>query len=449
MSKRPNKPDEVNNNNKKIKFSDTDPPKPPVEDNKIEIPVKDQVIAPAPVPVLKIREKVIINQKLESLDDLIDLAKKYDSTKDYNFNLKKLNKILPPLIKLKNVIGMKTVKDSIVGQIVFFLNEFDGSQNQDMLHTIIQGPPGVGKTTLGKIIGELYYYLDIIKPVVKKPKVAPKPPARKIKIITFEELLNMELDDYMNKRNGGNKKEDEDEEKDDDDCGCDDDKVDGWGGAEGKEGEGKDGFKFKIVKRADLIGKYLGHTAKQTTDVIKSCEGGVMFIDEAYSLGNPEGRDSFAKECIDTLNQHLSEDKCNFLCIIAGYKDALDKCFFSYNEGLRRRFPFVYTIEKYTPEELCEIFKKMVKEIGWNSEEIPEKFFKDNYECFENQGGDIEVLMLMTKIESAKRTLFVPEERKKINLKDIEKSFKQFRINKDLKKDKDDALDAPWRSMYT
>lgn len=450
MSKRPNKSDEVNNsNNKKIKFTE-DPPKPPVE------PITKQPVPIVPVvpiaPVLKIREKVIINQKLETLDDLIDLAKKYDPTKDYNFNLKKLNKILPPLIKLKNVIGMKTVKDSIVGQIVFFLNEFDGSQNQDMLHTIIQGPPGVGKTTLGKIIGELYYYLDIIKPVVKKPKVAPKPPAKKIKIITFEELLNMEIDDYMNKRNGGkNDKDDKDEEKDteDDDCGCDDDKVDGWGGAEGKEGEGKDGFKFKIVKRSDLIGKYLGHTAKQTTDVIKSCEGGVMFIDEAYSLGNPEGRDSFAKECIDTINQHLSEDKCNLLCIIAGYKDALDTCFFSYNEGLRRRFPFVYTIEKYTAEELCLIFKKMVKEIGWSADDVSEKFFKDNYDCFENMGGDIEILMLMTKIESAKRTLFEPEERKKINLKDIEKSFKQFRINKDLKTDKDDAADAPWRSMYT
>ena len=458
MSKRPNKPDEVNNSNKKIKFSDTDPPKPPVEsvnksDDSVKSPVIPPVPAPVPAPVLasvsvtKIREKVIINQKLESLDDLIDLAKKYDPTKDYNFNLKKLHKILPPLIKLKNVIGMKTVKDSIVGQIVFFLNEFDGSQNQDMLHTIIQGPPGVGKTTLGKIIGELYYYLDIIKPVVKKPKVAPKPPARKIKIITFEELLNMELDDYMNKRTGGNKKEEEEEKDDDDDCGCDDDKVDGWGGAEGKEG--KDGFKFKIVKRADLIAGYLGQSTIKCQKMIDSCQGGVMFIDEAYSLGNPEGRDSFAKEVIDCINQNLSEQKCNLLCIIAGYKDALDTCFFSYNEGLRRRFPFVYTIEKYTAEELCLIFKKMVVELGWIADEVPEKFFKENYESFTNQGGDIETLFFMSKIEHGKRSLFETENRKKINIKDLENAFKQFKINKDKKSDKEDDKDAPWRTMYT
>jgi hypothetical protein len=168
-----------------------------------------------------------------------------------------------------------------------------------------------------------------------------------------------------------------------------------------------------------------------------------MFIDEAYSLGNEEKRDSFAKECIDTINQHLSENKCNLLCIIAGYKDALDKCFFSYNEGLRRRFPFVYTIEKYTPDELCLIFKKMITDIGWIIDDIKEKFFKDNYECFQNMGGDMESLLFICKIESARRTLFLPDERKKINNEDLERSIKKFKINKDLKKE-----DESWKSLY-
>ena len=52
---------------------------------------------------------------------------------------------------------------------------------------------------------------------------------------------------------------------------------------------------FRVVKRADLIGKYLGHTAQKTQKVIDSCKGGVMFIDEAYSLGNSEGRDIYSK----------------------------------------------------------------------------------------------------------------------------------------------------------
>jgi SpoVK/Ycf46/Vps4 family AAA+-type ATPase len=382
----------------------------------------DEEISPQNIDPPK--EQIKLSSKIDTLDDLINLAKQYDSTKDYNINLKKLHKLLPSLEKLKGVIGMKSVKESIVGQIIFFLNEFDG-QNQDMLHTIIQGPPGVGKTTLGKIIGELYFYMDILKPPVdKKPK---QPPPKRIKLITLDDLLDMELDDYMNHRV--------------DKC-CDKE--------EPKKDEKNDTpFKFKIVKRADLVAEYLGQSTIKTQKLIDSCEGGVMFIDEAYSLGNPEKRDSFAKEVIDCINQNLSEQKCNLLCIIAGYQDALDSCFFSYNEGLRRRFPFVYTIDKYDASELCEIFKKMVNDCGWIATEVPEKFFKDNYDCFKNMGGDIETLFFMCKIEHGKRTLFEPENKKKINLNDLEKAFKLFKINKELKEDKDDDKNASWRSMYT
>jgi len=368
------------------------------------------------------REFIKLASKVETLDDLINLAKQYDSTKDYNINLKKLNKLLPSLEKLKGVIGMKSVKESIVGQIIFFLNEFDG-QNQDMLHTIIQGPPGVGKTTLGKIIGELYYHMDILKPAEKKVK----PPAKRIKLITLDDLLDMELDQYMNSRS--------------DKC-CDTEETK-------KDEKTENGFKFKIVKRADMVAEYLGQSTIKTQKLIDSCEGGVMFIDEAYSLGNPEKRDSFAKEVIDCLNQNLSEQKCNLLCIIAGYQDALDKCFFSYNEGLRRRFPFVYTIEKYDASELCLIFKKMITDLGWVTDEVPEKFFKDNYDSFTNFGGDIETLFFMCKIEHGKRTLFETENKKKINVNDLEKAFKLFKINKELKSDKDPFdKDESWRSMY-
>ena len=351
------------------------------------------------------REFINLNEKVDTLDDLINLAKQYDPSKDYNINLKKLNKILPVLEKLKGVIGMKSVKDSIVGQIIFFLNEFN---NQDMLHTVIQGPPGVGKTTLGKIIGELYYKMDILKPIEKKP------PSKRKRGLSLQELLNLELEEYQKEEGGKKEVESKDEE-----------------------------FKFKIVKRSDLIAGYLGQSSIKCQRVIDECDGGVMFIDEAYSLGNEEGRDSFAKEVIDTINQNLSEQKCNFLCIIAGYKDALDKCFFSYNEGLRRRFPFVYTIEKYTSGELCLIFKKMITDIGWSVDNIPEKFFKDNYECFNNMGGDMETLLFICKIEHSKRTLFFPDQRKKINNEDLERGLKIFKVNKDIKKP-----DESWRSLY-
>jgi hypothetical protein len=78
---------------------------------------------------------------------------------------------------------------------------------------------------------------------------------------------------------------------------------------------------FRKVTRSDLVAGYLGQTAIKTRKVIDECLGGVLFIDEAYSLGNAEGRDSFAKEAIDMINQYLSERKKDFMFIVAGYSD--------------------------------------------------------------------------------------------------------------------------------
>ena len=89
---------------------------------------------------------------------------------------------------------------------------------------------------------------------------------------------------------------------------------------------------FKKVTRADLIAGYLGQTAIKTKEVVNSAIGGVLFIDEAYALGNKEKRDIFAKECIDTFAHYDNKDK--LMVIIAGYEDELNKCFFEYNRVL-------------------------------------------------------------------------------------------------------------------
>lgn len=72
----------------------------------------------------------------------------------------------------------------------------------------------------------------------------------------------------------------------------------------------------------------MGQTALKTRDVIKESLGGVLFIDEAYSLGNPEKRDSFSKECIDTLCEALSDNKEDLMVIIAGYRERVKRQFF-------------------------------------------------------------------------------------------------------------------------
>jgi len=336
----------------------------------------------------------IPEKDIDSIDDLIEMGYQYHCKKRCFYkgiDLKRLFNLIEPLTELKNLVGMKSVKESMVDQILFFMQKLNKkekcnvcincqnnikcnevkNENDDMLHTIITGPPGVGKTELGKILGKVYKAMGILS----KGHVM-------------------------------------------------------------------------VAKRPDLIAKYLGQTAPKTQAFIDKCKGGVMFIDEAYSLGNPEGRDSFAKECLDTINQNLTERR-DFLCIIAGYEDSLESSFFSFNEGLKRRFSFKYIIDKYTGSELKDIFLIKIKREDWvfvgDNEEL-EKFFKKNEESFPRFGGDVETLFLKVKIQHSRRVMFKDEDlRKKITMEDIKKGFEKFVSHRKTK----DELPERILTMYT
>ena len=276
--------------------------------------------------------------------------------KKYGINLKILNDLVKPLKKLEALVGLDSVKDAIIDMILYFLQNFEKG-NDNMLHTVIEGPPGVGKTELGKILAEIYCSLGIIK-----------------------------------------------------------------------------SNKFKVVKRSDLIGEYLGQTAIKTQKAIDDVDGGVLFIDEAYALGHSEKRDSYSKECLDTLNQNLSERKRKFICIIAGYATELNECFFGSNQGLKRRFPFKFKITGYEPNELKLIFEKKVKDSRWILKCDNDKllrFFKDNKYKFPFYGGDMETLLIECKFCHSRRVVGQhPKERRKLTDDDIKKGFSRFLGNK-------------------
>lgn len=295
---------------------------------------------------------------IKTIDDIIKLGQLYKSNHNYPIDLEKINNIIPALTKLKNVIGMNNVKKTVVNQIIYFISGIHDDNN--MLHTIITGPPGVGKTMLGHIIGDIYFHLGVIS------------------------------------------------------------------------GNDKDDYIFKKVRRNDLVGEYMGHTAIKTQNVINECIGGVLFIDEAYSLGNTGKKDIYSKECIDTLNQNLTENKGNFVCIIAGYENALEDCFFSVNEGLRRRFPFKYNIDKYTKLELFHILLSFIKTTEWRLNQDVEfddlkDFIADNYDNFPNFGGDIENYIFSVKLAHSKRIIGKsPALKKKLTLIDFRNGMEIF-----------------------
>jgi SpoVK/Ycf46/Vps4 family AAA+-type ATPase len=199
---------------------------------------------------------------------------------------------------------------------------------------------------------------------------------------------------------------------------------------------------FKKVTRSDLIAGYLGQTAIKTSDVIKEALGGVLFIDEAYALGNPEKKDSFAKECIDTLCEALSDNKENLMVIVAGYEKELKDSFFSFNQGLDSRFTWRFKTDDYTAEDLYNIFLKKVKDIGWEVDadsKITVDWFKKNKDYFKFYGRDIETVLAKTKIAHSKRVFCRPDsEKKKINLRDLDKGFEIYIKNDDVKNRKDE-----------
>ena len=118
------------------------------------------------------------------------------------------------------------------------------------------------------------------------------------------------------------------------------------------------------VTRADLVGKYVGHTAPLTTQVLQSAIGGVLFIDEAYSLYRGKD-DSFGLECIDTLVKGIEDNRDNLIVILAGYSREMAE-FLTSNSGLKSRFPNIIDFPDYTGEELFKISRIIAKSKGYD-----------------------------------------------------------------------------------
>lgn len=119
----------------------------------------------------------------------------------------------------------------------------------------------------------------------------------------------------------------------------------------------------RIVKvgEADLVAKYVGHTAPRVKSVVESALGGLLFIDEFYAVANAP---HFGREAIDCLVDQLDVHRHDFVCVVAGYPDEIDATL-DLNPGLRDRFGYRIDFPDYTVRELAQIFRRMAEERGF------------------------------------------------------------------------------------
>lgn len=132
------------------------------------------------------------------------------------------------------------------------------------------------------------------------------------------------------------------------------------------------------VDRSKLVVGYVGQTATKTAQVIEEALGGVLFIDEAYTLSANKGENDFGQEAIDTLLKAMEDHRNNLIVIVAGYPDLMED-FLNSNPGLRSRFNKYIFFADYTPEELIEILKSMCQKQEYKMTEPATAFALDYF----------------------------------------------------------------------
>ena len=323
----------------------------------------------------KQKQHKYIDCNFSNLENVITMLDEnvYDSNYEYNFDLKTLFNIKQELVKLNAMIGMKNIKNSILHQILYFIQNLhmkpqndsklcNKNDTVDYKHTVIYGPPGTGKTEIAEIMGAIYSKIGVLQKGT-----------------------------------------------------------------------------FKKVCRNDLVAGYLGQTALKTKDVITSCLGGCLFIDEAYSIASTNTNDSYSQECIDTLCESMSNHKHDLMVIVAGYKEEMENFFFPSNKGLNSRFIWRFQIDPYNYKELYQIFQKKVAEIEWTlCEDFNDKWFEKKMDNFGNYGRSIEQLLSNIKLCHSKRIFGkAPEFRRVLNMEDINNGYASYLIHRQDNQKKD------------
>jgi SpoVK/Ycf46/Vps4 family AAA+-type ATPase len=349
------------------------------------------------------------------VDELIYIIKNLIENKNPLADvIKKPNLLFEALNDLKNMIEMINIKISVVEQIKYLITNKarNNSCDNHMLHTVIYGESGVGKTSIARILAKIWISLDMIKKPTKKSDKS------------YTELLEkavIENDYKIGKLNKGLSKQVEIMNKlrsqvngikngNNNDNKCSKiltnirdarynlDKMVELSSLVIEEEKEEDELNFVVVTRDQLVAGFLGQTSIKTRAVLEKALGKVLLIDEAYSLFNSD-RDSFGEECLTVINEFMSLHSDEIIIIFAGYKDLIMNTIFKVQPGLQRRCQWFYDVPNYTQNALTRIFKKQLEKNGWLLDSsIDLNFILKKYKNVLKNPGDTDKLVLQAKL---------------------------------------------------
>ena len=388
------------------------------------------------------------------------------------------------LTELKNLIGMKRVKDSIALQVIKLLKNIGSSSpKSNMLHTVLYGPPGVGKTRVGIVLAKIWYALGYLKePDVSTEKPKEDPTQTVINTLNeysrsrntvIETLLplaiifgiplclqlfewggykaiiliivlalilwllyklsigtyNMFKGEAVAVTDGGEKRD-----------------IVRTVKKENKRKTTEKNIKIQtefkpdrelitVVSRKDFIAEYMGQTAIKTQKLLEANRGKVVFIDEAYSLLN-DPRDAYGHEALSTLILFMSEHPDEIGIIFAGYKEKLEATIFEAQPGLVRRCMWHFDCDPYTGKELAQIFMYQLQQQKHSMSEPDMRrarlLIQNNIDDFPSFGGDTERLLYFAQLEACRNNLSLSDvefDDETLTYEDIERALQRLRDN--------------------
>lgn len=370
------------------------------------------------------------------MDKLINNLKvAIEENSSYLSVIAKPKMLLSSLCDLNNMIGNDDVKNDVAGQIVHLIAnkrkeaKKGKSDKPVMLHSLLYGPPGVGKTTMGIHLARIWYSLGyigvdslnrnyesssdtrtknmideimkgnsesmmyilmtllavfffisimamIIGYVWRIGKLCCSYIGVKWFLILVNIILLLVIITFIFYGVNSSKKTTTTANSDDPE------------------------ELIKIVSAEDFIGQYVGWTEKKTTEILQSCKGKVLFIDEAYNLASGGGLrgGSFGEAALGIINRYMSEHPEELIVIMAGYKDKMQSLF-NVQPGLISRFMWSFNCKGYTTEELFIIWKQQLLPWKLDDEEASKELFLLNGDIFTNYARDTSKLVNYCLIE--------------------------------------------------